>query len=91
MNDKPGKISASLMCANLLRLEDDVREQIGITPSYHVEKEWGPDHDKHFIIGVYIGGEKIAEGEGTSKQSAQRRAAEKGLSVKGWDEEKEEC
>ncbi len=65
--------------------QEEAQEQLGITPSYHVEKEWGPDHDKHFIIGVYIGSEKIAEGEGTSKQSAQRRAAEKGLTAKGWD------
>jgi len=72
------------------RFQEDAQEQLGITPSYHVEKEWGPDHDKHFIVGVYIGTEKVAEGEGTSKQSAQRRAAEKGLAVKGWDQEEEE-
>lgn len=69
--------------------QEEAQEQLGITPSYHVEKEWGPDHDKHFIIGVYIGSEKIAEGEGTSKQSAQRRAAEKGLAAKGWDKKEE--
>lgn len=74
------------------KFQEEAQEQIGVTPSYHVEKEWGPDHDKHFIVGAYIGTEKIAEGEGTSKQSAQRRAAEKGLAVKGWNkgEEKEE-
>lgn len=72
------------------RFQEEAQEQIGVTPSYHVEKEWGPDHDKHFIIGAYIGNEKIAEGEGTSKQSAQRRAAEKGLEAKGWNEKEEE-
>lgn len=72
------------------RFQEEAQERIGITPSYRVEKEWGPDHDKHFIVGVYIGDEKIAEGEGTSKQAAQRRAAEKGLAVKAWDMEKEE-
>jgi ribonuclease-3 len=71
------------------RFQEESQEQIGVTPSYHVEKEWGPDHDKHFIIGAYIGNEKIAEGEGTSKQAAQRRAAEKGLAAKGWNKEKE--
>ena len=69
------------------KFQEVSQEKIGVTPSYRVEKEWGPDHDKHFIIGVYIGGEKIAEGEGTSKQAAQRRAAEKGLEAKGWKEE----
>lgn len=72
------------------RFQEEAQERIGVTPSYRVEKEWGPDHDKHFIIGVYIGGDKVAEGEGTSKQSAQRRAAEKGLEAKDWNGEKEE-
>lgn len=71
------------------KFQEEAQERIGITPSYKVEKEWGPDHDKHFVIGVYIGSEKIAEGEGTSKQSAQRRAAEKGLEVKEWIEEED--
>ncbi|MDD3190286.1 MAG: ribonuclease III [Candidatus Pacebacteria bacterium] len=71
------------------KFQEEAQEKIGITPSYRVEKDWGPDHDKHFVIGVYVGDEKIAEGEGTSKQSAQRRAAENGLKAKGWGEEKE--
>jgi len=71
------------------KFQEEAQEKIGITPSYRVEKDWGPDHDKHFVIGVYVGDEKIAEGEGTSKQSAQRRAAENGLKAKGWSEEKE--
>ena len=60
------------------------QEKTGVTPGYRVLKEWGPDHDRHFIAGVFIGEEKIAEGEGVSKQDAQREAARQGLIAKGW-------
>ncbi len=62
------------------------QEKTGITPSYRVLKEWGPDHDRHFIAGVFLGEDLIAEGEGSSKQDAQREAARKGVIVKGWKE-----
>jgi len=55
-----------------------------VTPSYRVVKEWGPDHDKHFVVGIYLGDELVAEGEGNSKQEAQREAAKNGLEVRGW-------
>jgi ribonuclease III len=55
-----------------------------VTPTYRVIKEWGPDHDKHFIVGVYLGDKLITEGEGKSKQEAQREAAKKGLEAKNW-------
>ena len=44
----------------------------------------GPDHDKRFVVGVFLGSEKIAQGDGRSKQEAEQAAAEKGLTVKGW-------
>jgi len=66
------------------KFQEHAQEIIGTTPTYKVMKEWGPDHDKHFVIAVYLGDEKIAEGEGTSKQSAQMKAAENGLKEKGW-------
>lgn len=66
------------------KFQEESQERVGITPSYDVIKEWGPDHDKHFVVGVFLGKEKIAEGEGKSKQDAQRNAAEQGLKAKGW-------
>jgi len=36
------------------------------------------------VVGVYLGKELIAEGEGLSKQEAQQQAAEKALAIKGW-------
>lgn len=64
--------------------QEKAQENSKVTPSYRVTKEWGPDHDKHFIVGVYLGEELVAEGEGNSKQEAQREAARKGLEAKNW-------
>jgi len=47
-------------------------------------REEGPDHDKSFTVGVYVGAEKIAEGAGKSKQDAEQAAAREALKAKGW-------
>jgi ribonuclease III len=67
------------------RFQEISQEKIGVTPTYEVHSESGPDHDKIFIIGVYIGEEMIAEGEGGSKQEAQVSAAGKAIKIKKWD------
>ena len=64
--------------------QEEAQERVGTTPGYEVVNEWGPDHDKHFIVGVFLGKEKIAEGEGPSKQIAQEEAARNALHFKGW-------
>lgn len=66
------------------RFQEEAQEKTGITPSYRVLKEWGPDHAKHFVIGVFLGNELVAEGEGSSKQEAEEAAAKKALEVKRW-------
>lgn len=66
------------------RFQELAQEKLGITPSYQVMKEWGPDHDRRFVAGVFLGETLIAEGEGLSKQEAQRSAAKAGLEKKGW-------
>ncbi len=64
--------------------QEEAQERASTTPSYEVVREWGPDHDKHFVVGVYLGKELVAEGEGPSKQIAQEEAARLGLHAKGW-------
>jgi len=64
--------------------QENAQDKLGITPTYQVLEEIGPDHDKTFTIGVFIGEEKIAEGTGPSKQKAEQDAAEKGLKKKKW-------
>lgn len=66
------------------RFQEIAQEKVGITPSYQVLEEWGPDHAKHFLIGAYLNEELVAKGEGDSKQSAQEEAAREGLAAKGW-------
>lgn len=51
----------------------------GITPIYKTLKEDGPDHDKTFTIGVYVGDELKGVGTGHSKQEAQTEAAREGV------------
>lgn len=65
--------------------QEEAQERVGVTPSYEVLKEWGPDHAKHFNVGVYLDDELVAEGEGVSKQDAQQKAAEAALKAKGWN------
>lgn len=51
----------------------------GETPVYKVLKEEGPDHDKTFTLGVFVGNKKMGEGIGPSKQVAQQQAARAAL------------
>lgn len=49
------------------------------TPQYRVIEETGPDHDKQFTLGVYVGNELMGTGNGPSKQIAQQQAARAAL------------
>jgi ribonuclease-3 len=60
-------------------LQELTQEKHGITPNYRVLKEEGPDHNKQFVVGAYLGEKQIGEGSGTSKQTAQIAAAANAL------------
>lgn len=64
--------------------QEEAQGKMGITPSYELVKEEGPDHAKSFEIGVYLNGDLIAIGKGPSKQTAQEQAAKEALKKKGW-------
>lgn len=66
------------------RFQEVAQEVSGITPSYKLVDQSGPDHDKRFLIGAYIGTEKVSIGEGKSKQEAEQDAAQKALIAKAW-------
>lgn len=66
------------------RFQESAQELLGITPTYRVLEESGPDHDKIFKIGAYLEKELIASGLGSSKQEAQTEAAEAAIKVKNW-------
>jgi ribonuclease-3 len=66
------------------RFQEKAQEKVGITPAYKTLKEVGPDHDKKFTLGVFLGDVQVATGIGPSKQEAEQKAAERALEIKGW-------
>ena len=67
------------------KFQEIAQEKMGVTPNYQLMSESGPDHDKHFEVGVYLGEELIASGIGSSKQEAQVSAARAALDKKSWN------
>jgi ribonuclease-3 len=65
-------------------VQEKSQELYSLTPNYKVLGEEGPDHDKLFLVGIYFGDTKIAEGRGRSKQEAETSAARAALEEKGW-------
>lgn len=66
------------------KFQEKVQDNDGVTPAYKTLKEMGPDHDKKFIVGVFVSNKLVAEGEGDSKQEAEQMAARKALKELGW-------
>ncbi len=51
---------------------------------YKTLKEFGPDHDKEFTVGLYLNELLVSEGKGKSKQEAEQDAARNGLHARKW-------
>ncbi len=65
-------------------IQEKAQQYFSVTPQYKVMAEHGPDHDKQFMVAIYFGQEKIATGEGKSKQEAEQKAAQVALLKKKW-------
>ena len=65
-------------------VQEKAQEFVNVTPAYKVLSESGPDHDKHFTVGIFFGTNLIAEGKGHSKQEAEQSAALAALKEKNW-------
>lgn len=65
--------------------QEKAQDIAGVTPLYETARETGPDHDKQFTVAVFLDREKVAEGDGKSKQEAEQAAAAAALKVKQWD------
>jgi ribonuclease-3 len=65
-------------------VQEKAQEYLNVTPAYKVLHESGPDHDKHFTVGIFFGNDRIAEGKGHSKQEAEQAAATAALEAKEW-------
>lgn len=68
------------------RLQETAQSVDSQTPVYKVLEEEGPDHDKIFTLGVFVGGKLLGKGSGPSKQIAQQQAAEAALQA--YDQQK---
>ncbi len=66
------------------RFQELAQEHNSVTPTYKLLGQEGPDHDRVFTIGVFLGKEQVAEGAGRSKQEAEQAAAEAAIEQKGW-------
>ncbi|MBU6321000.1 MAG: ribonuclease III [Patescibacteria group bacterium] len=66
------------------RYQEVAQERRGVTPSYKVLAEEGPDHAKRFTVGVFLGEREAARGDGPSKQEAEQAAAQAALAASGW-------
>ena len=60
-------------------LQEYVQAQKQQSPQYKVLQEEGPPHAKIFTIGAFVNDEKVGEGTGKSKQTAEEQAAENAL------------
>lgn len=57
------------------RLQELAQEKLGITPTYVVVSETGPDHNKVFVVQALVGSDEVGRGTGPSKQEAEISAA----------------
>jgi len=66
------------------RFQELAQEHASVTPTYETLNQVGPDHDRVFTVGVYLGKELVAEGQGRAKQEAEQAAAEAAIAARGW-------
>lgn len=64
--------------------QEKAQEVFSTTPEYKLISESGPDHDKVFVMGVYVNNKLLGQGSGASKQDAEQVAARKALEANGW-------
>lgn len=53
--------------------------ELGLTPSYRVIEEHGPDHDKNFLMGAYLDDRLVGQGWGPNKFEGEVEAAKAAL------------
>ena len=65
------------------RLQEVVQQNPEEHLHYELEEESGPDHDKHFVVAVYLNSNCIGRGHGHSKKMAEQHAAREALALMG--------
>lgn len=62
-------------------LQELTQALFGITPEYVVLDSKGPDHNKEFLMGVFIQNKEYAKASGKSKKEAQQNCAKIALEI----------
>lgn len=63
------------------QLQEITQARLKLTPTYLLEGEEGPDHEKTFHMRVAIADRVLAHGSGKSKKEAQQEAARKAMEI----------
>ncbi len=66
------------------QFQELAQDKRSTTPTYKTLSEVGPDHDRVFTVGVFLGNEEMARGDGKSKQEAEQAAAQAAIDKTGW-------
>jgi ribonuclease III len=61
------------------QLQEEVQSRFQTSPKYKILETSGPDHAKQFVVGVFVQGNQIGQGEGPNKQQAEEKAAQQAL------------
>ncbi len=61
------------------RLQELTQRRTGERPDYRVVDISGPDHQRQFVVDVFVGGEAAGRGTGGSRRSAETAAADEAL------------
>lgn len=64
-------------------LQEIIQQNREETVRYHLVGEYGPDHDKRFVVEVHLNSNVIGHGEGKSKKEAEQQAAKEALELMG--------
>ncbi len=63
------------------RIQVFVQSQTDMALEYRILEESGPDHDKHFVVGLFVNGKEVCKGEGHNKKEAEQLAAYSGIKI----------
>ncbi|HLC39115.1 MAG TPA: ribonuclease III [Patescibacteria group bacterium] len=79
LSDLPEIIEKKIYIDPKTQLQEKAQDELGVTPTYEVLKETGPDHAKIFTMTVFLGNKEAGLGQGSSKQLAQVKAAQNAI------------
>ena len=63
------------------RFQELAQSKLKITPTYFHKEEFGPPHNRIFVVEVKVGDKVFAQGQGKSKKQAEQDSARVGLIV----------